>query len=132
MAFDRIPFGVTEADTNIPAASVLSLAYSPGVQLNNPRYGAAGFVLEVENESGGGFGAQFDAIVQTADFRAAGDGDWYNTNTRENNIAGPGVFSLQVTDPVLDLLRIQLDAGAGILGCLIRTHWLADRTLVLI
>lgn len=132
MAFDRIPFGVTEADTYVEIAAAQSVAYSPGVQLNNPRYGAAGFVLEVGLPLGGVFGAQFDAIVQTADFRAAGAGDWYNTNTRENNIAGPGVFSLQVTDPVIDLLRIQLDAGAGILGCMIRTHWLADRTLALI
>jgi len=209
MAFDRLPQGLTEADTVIPAADALSAQVTPGAKLfatgrGFGGFGAGGFVLEVEDHPVDGFGDQFDAIVQTAvegagpllvlnnvsgtfvdgetitdgttgataivsgppdsagtmfittvspglvfgvgntitggtsgataDVTSFNDGsaDWLDTNTRQNNISAAGVFNLQITDPVLDKVRLRLDAGGGTLTCQLRTHWTFDRSFDLI
>lgn len=125
MSYDRIPFGVVEPDTEVLVAAAQTQAFTPGCTLTK-KTGALGLDLEVENPSGGGFGAAFDAIVQTAAADAAVDTDWVDTTTRINGIAAPGSHSIQVTDPVLDQVRLRL-TSAGNLGVNVRTHWLADK-----
>jgi len=132
MSFDRIPFAVTEADTEFLLATAASVTYSPGVQLDNPKYHGGGLVLEVELPTLGVFGDTFDAIVQTATDEAAAAADWTDLDMRINGISGPGIHSIQITDGVYDLLRLKFDAGAGVVAAIVRTHWMADRSITLI
>lgn len=131
MAFDRQPFGVVEVATEVLVAAAQVQAFTPGAALSNPKHGALGVVLVVSNPSAGGFGAAFDAIMQTATDDATVDGDWIDTDTRINGIAAAGTYSVEGTDPVMDRVRLRL-AGIGFLGVSVRTQWLSDKQPVLI
>ena len=126
MSFDRFPFGFTEADTEFLVGGAATTGVSLGCRLSNPRHGALGLELVIENPSGGGFGAMFDAIVQTATDGVTTTADWVDTNTRINGINAAGVFTVQVADPVLDRVRLRY-AGVGFLGFNSRVHWMSDK-----
>ncbi len=120
MAFDIVPFGVTETALTIAAgASANSTGVTPA-----PQTAGMGVQVEVTGTADG----TFDLLVQTAVAGTGASANWLTlASTRLNTLTGTDTYQIPFVDPILDLVRLRVERTGGTGPAVFTPTWLTDR-----
>ncbi len=73
-------------------------------------------------------GGEINLVVQTAPSEADADGEWDDTDTRINGIVANGSYSIEVTNPIMDKVRIAFVPVTAFTGT-ITPRWLCSQPI---
>lgn len=132
MSFETLPYSAAESAAALSGASARSYSTGKSPGLASDGTNLAPISRLALNVSVSGYSAgEVDLIVQTAPSEADADGEWVDTDSRINGIVANGNYTLEVTDPIMDKVRIAYvpntgaSAGATFTGT-VTGRWLCD------
>lgn len=120
MAFDILPFGVTETALSVGiGASANSAGATPA-----PLTAGMGLTVLVQGTADG----TFDLLVQTAPDGAGPADNWLDlASTRLNAQTGQDTYNLPFVDGILDQVRLRVVRTGGTGVATFTPSWLSDR-----
>ena len=123
--FSQYPYSAADSVETLSGAS--STSYTDGV---TPGYNSTSGKMEAPVQALGlqvtvsGFGGgEVDLVLQTAPSEADADGEWLNTDNRINGIVADGSYSINITAPIMDKVRLALVPVTAFTG-VITPRWL--------